>query len=129
VSCISANVNEKKIKPSSDSSTMNSGKFNLQKEPNNMSENKATRKKNPSQIWKWTKKASKSYIHVIAYFDNNNRDLLRRLHYFYLSDMLLGSFWRLNFPEFIVLESDEGLIFFSLTLAEIQDTSSIYMQI
>jgi hypothetical protein len=50
VSCISANVNEKKIKPSSDSSTMNSGKFNLQKEPNNMSENKATRKKYPSQI-------------------------------------------------------------------------------
>jgi hypothetical protein len=114
VSCISANVNEKKIKRSSDSSTMNSGKINLKKEPNNMSEYKATRKKNPRQIWKWTKKASKSYIHVIAYFDNNNGDLLRRLHYF---------------PEFIVLESDEGLIFFSLTLAEIQDTSSIYMQI
>ena len=45
------------------------------------------------------------------------------------SDMLLGSFLRLIFPEFIVLESDERLIFFSLTLAEIQDTSSIYMQI
>lgn len=50
MSCISANVNEKKIKPSSDSSTMNSGKMNLQKEPNNMSEYKLQEKKTQAKF-------------------------------------------------------------------------------
>lgn len=45
--CISADVTKKKITPSSDSSTMNSGKYNLQKVINNIREYKATRKKKP----------------------------------------------------------------------------------
>jgi len=44
VFCISSDVT-KKITPSSDSSTMNSGKVNLQKVINNMCEYKATGKK------------------------------------------------------------------------------------